>query len=141
MIAENDSATADAGRERATVIAILAMLFYTGFAASIVGIASPWIGKSFNLDGAGIARLFAWFFASSLGALALSRMIDRFGRRRMILLCIAAIPVCCIGAAVSTNLIAFTSFQVALFAFVGAAGSGCIVMLSEVLPIERRAGG
>jgi hypothetical protein len=32
------------------------MLFYTGFAASIVGIASPWIGKSFNLDGAGTAR-------------------------------------------------------------------------------------
>ncbi len=130
-----------ARRERATVIAIVAMLFYQGFAASIVSIASPWIGKSFNLDGAGIARLFAWISVSSLGALALSRMIDRFGRRRMILLCLAAMPVCSIGAAAATNLIAFTSFQIALYAFVGAAGSGCIVMLSEELPIERRARG
>jgi AAHS family 4-hydroxybenzoate transporter-like MFS transporter len=152
-MSENDSGTASAipsdpkipldgqNRERATMLAILAMLFYQGFAVSIVGIASPWIGKSFNLDGAGIARLFAWISASSLGALALSRMIDRFGRRRMILLCMAAIPLCSIGAAAATNLIAFTSFQIALFAFVGAAGSGCIVMLSEVLPIERRANG
>ncbi len=132
----------DAARsERATVMAILAMLFYQGFAVSIVGIASPWIGKSFNLDGAGIARLFAWISASSLGALALSRMIDRFGRRRMILWCLAAMPLCSIGAAVSTNLIAFTAFQIGLFAFVGAAGSGCIVMLSETLAIERRARG
>jgi AAHS family 4-hydroxybenzoate transporter-like MFS transporter len=130
-----------AKRERATVIAIFAMLFYQGFAASIVSIASPWIGKSFNLDGAGIARLFAWISVSSLGALALSRMIDRFGRRRMILWCLAAMPVCSIGAAAATNLIAFTSFQIALYAFVGAAGSGCIVMLSEELPIERRARG
>ena len=106
-------------RERPTVIAILAILFYVGFAVSIVGIASPWIGKSFNLDGAGIARLFAWISVSSLGALALSRMIDRFGRRRMILWCLAAMPLCSIAAALSTNLIAFTAFQIALFAFAG----------------------
>lgn len=131
----------DERSERATVIAILAILFYVGFAVSVVGIASPWIGKSFNLDGVGIARLFAWISVSSLGALALSRMIDRFGRARMILWCLAAMPLCSIGAALSTNLIAFTVFQIALFAFAGAAGSGCIVMLSETLPIDRRARG
>ena len=32
-------------------------------------------------------------------------------------------------------------FQIALYAVVGAAGSGCVVMLSEELPIERRARG
>jgi MFS family permease len=46
-------------------------------------------------------------------------MIDRFGRRRMILWCLAAMPLCSIGAALSTNLIAFTAFQIALFAFAG----------------------
>jgi MFS family permease len=136
-----DSGARPASRERVTVTALLAMLFYQGFAISILAIASPWIGKSFNLDGAGIARLFAWISLSALGALALSRMIDRYGRRRMILWCMAAIPVCSIGAAVSTNLAAFASFQIALYAVVGAAGSGCVVMLSEELPIERRARG
>ncbi len=121
--------------------ALLAMLFYQGFAAAIISVAAPWIGKSFHLDGAGIARLFAWISLSAFGALALSRMIDRYGRRRMILGCMAAIPVCSIGAAVSTSLAWFTTFQIALYAMVGAAGSGCIVMLSEELPIARRARG
>ena len=120
---------------------MLAMLFYQGFAVSIISIASPWIGTSFHLDGAGIARLFAWISLSSFGALALSRMIDRFGRRRMILWCIAAMPLCSIGAAVATSLLAFAAFQIALYAVVGAAGAGCVVMLSEELPIARRARG
>jgi MFS family permease len=135
------TAADSAGRERATIVALLAMLFYQGFAASIISVASPWIGKSFNLDGAGIARLFAWISISALGALALSRMIDRYGRRRMILWCVAAIPACSIGAAASTGVIWFVSFQIALYAVVGAAGSGCVVMLSEELPIARRARG
>ena len=135
------TAAVSAGRERVTVIALVAMLFYQGFAAAIVSVAAPWIGISFNLDGAGIARLFAWISLSALGALALSRMIDRYGRRRMILWCMAAIPVCSIGTALSIRLIWFTVFQIGLYAAVGAAGSGCIVMLSEELPIERRARG
>ena len=117
------------------------MLFYQGFAVAIVSVAAPWIGTSFHLDGSGIARLFAWISLSALGALALSRMIDRYGRRRMILWCMAAIPVCSIGAAVSSRLIWFAIFQIGLYAVVGAAGSGCVVMLSEELPIARRARG
>jgi MFS family permease len=130
-----------AARERVTVLALVAMLFYQGFAIAIVSVAAPWIGTSFHLDGAGIARLFAWISLSALGALALSRMIDRYGRRRMILWCMAAIPICSIGAAVSSQLFWFTIFQIGLYAVVGAAGSGCVVMLSETLPIARRARG
>ena len=128
-------------RERVTVLALVAMLFYQGFAIAIVSVAAPWIGTSFHLDGSGIARLFAWISLSALGALALSRMIDRYGRRRMILWCMAAIPVCSIGAAVSIKLFWFAIFQIGLYAVVGAAGSGCVVMLSEELPIARRARG
>ncbi|HUO05817.1 MAG TPA: MFS transporter [Candidatus Binataceae bacterium] len=127
--------------ERAILYAIGLMLFYQGFAISIVGIASPWIQTSFNLDSTGIARMFAWISVSSIGALVLSRMIDRFGRRRMILWCLGLIPICSVGAAVATNLAVFIAFQIGLCACVVAAGSGCIVMLSEELSIERRARG
>ena len=100
----DDQLAADsAARERVTILALVAMLFYQGFAVAIVSVAAPWIGTSFHLDGAGIARLFAWISLSALGALALSRMIDRYGRRRMILWCMAAIPVCSIGAAAPPN--------------------------------------
>ena len=67
------------------MLALVAMLFYQGFAVAIVSVAAPSIGTSFHLDGASIARLFAWISLSALGALALSRMIDRYGSRRMIL--------------------------------------------------------
>ncbi len=136
------AAAADsAARERVTVLALVAMLFYQGFAVSIVSVAAPWIGISFHLDGAGVARMFAWISLAALGALALSRKIDRYGRRRMILWCMAAIPVCSIGTALSTSLLWFTAFQIGLYAVVGAAGAGCVVMLSEELPIARRAHG
>ncbi|MFZ0681044.1 MFS transporter [Candidatus Binatus sp.] len=138
---EEQIAADSAARERVTVLALVAMLFYQGFAVAIVSVAAPWIGTSFHLDGAGIARLFAWISLSALGALVLSRMIDRYGRRRMILWCMAAIPICSIGTAVSTKLIWFAAFQIGLYAVVGAAGSGCVVMLSEELPIARRARG
>lgn len=138
---ELSPAADSARRERATIVALLAMLFYQGFAAAIISIASPWIGKSFHLDGAGIARLFSWISLSAFGALVLSRMIDRHGRRRMILWSVAAIPLFSIGTALATSLLWFILFQIALYAVVGAATSGCIVMLSEELPIARRASG
>ncbi len=133
--------SAGESRTRATVWAILLMLFYQQFAVSITGIAAPWIGKSFGLDDAGMARLFAWISVSALGAFVLSRMIDQFGRRRMVLWCLGAIPVCSLGAACASNLAVFAIFEIGLNAVVVAASSGCIVMLAEELTIERRAGG
>lgn len=141
--ADDDDLSSSAGeaRTRATVLAILLMIFYQQFAVSITGIAAPWIGKSFRLDDAGMARLFAWISISALGAFVLSRMIDQFGRRRMVLWCLGTIPVCSLGAACATNLAVFAIFEIALNAGVVAASSGCIVMLAEELPIEWRAGG
>ena len=51
-------------------------------------------------------------------------MIDRYGRRRMILWCMAAIPVCSIGAAVSTRLIWFAVFYFGACAVTGAIVGG-----------------
>lgn len=117
------------------------MLAYQNFALSVVPTAAPWIGKTFGLDDSAIARMFAWISISALGALVLSRMIDKFGRRRMILWCLGAAPVFALGAAAAFGIVAFTLFQIALAAVIGAAGSGCVVMLAEELPIARRAEG
>jgi MFS family permease len=124
-----------------TVWAVLLMLAYQNYALTIVGVAAPWIGKSFHLDDSGIARLFAWISVSSLGALVLSRMIDRLGRRRMVIWCLGAIPVCSLAAAMATTFAAFAAFQIALNAATSAGVSACIVMLAEELPIDQRANG
>jgi MFS transporter, AAHS family, 3-hydroxyphenylpropionic acid transporter len=128
-------------RIRATVRAIVATLYYQGFAMSINGIGAPWIARDFGLGQSGIARLFAWISPSALGALALSRMIDRIGRKRVLLWCVGATSLSALGAAVSTWLPLFIVFEILLYAFAGATISAGIVMLAEELPIERRARG
>jgi MFS family permease len=126
---------------RTAIILLMAMLFYQGYISAIVGIGSPWIAKSFGLDQSGIAAVFAWLALSSLGALGLSRMADKAGRRRVMMWCMTAMPFCALGAAVSTRLAPFIGFAILLNAFGVAAATSAIVVVAEILPIDRRASG
>ncbi len=135
------SESEERARARRMLGSILAMLGYQGFAASINGIGAPWIARSFGLDQSGIAALFAWISLSAIGALGLSRMVDRVGRRRILLVCIAATPICALAAAAATRLVPFTIVEIFFYAFIGATVSGSVVMLAEELPIAQRARG
>jgi MFS family permease len=126
---------------RQLVTSIATVFCFQGFTMSINGIGSPWIAKSFHLGESGIASLFAWISFSAIGALGLSRMIDRMGRRRMLLVCMAGTSVSALAAAFSTNMVAFALCEIALYAFIGATLSGGVVILAEELPIELRARG
>jgi MFS family permease len=117
------------------------VLVFDGFTMSINGIGAPWIAKSFGLGESGIAGLYAWISLSAIGALALSRMIDRVGRRRMVLVCTAGTAVSALAAALATNIGVFVVCEIALYAFIGATVSGCIVILAEELAIAERARG
>jgi len=128
-------------KNRRLALSIATALAFEGFTMSINGIGSPWIAKSFHLDQSGIAGLFAWISLSAIGALGLSRMIDRVGRRRMLLVCMAGTTVSALAAAFSTNFAAFALCEIPLYAFIGAAIAGGIVILAEELPIEDRARG
>jgi MFS transporter, putative metabolite:H+ symporter len=127
--------------ERRTVRLLMAMLAYVGYATAIPAIASPWIAKSFTLSESQVAVVFAWLAVASLGALALARMVDRLGRRRVLMWSTVAMPVCALGAALSASLALFVAFEIVLSAFAGAAAASSIVMIAETLPIQRRARG
>jgi MFS family permease len=133
----------EAERARARPVLQLAtsMLFYQGYTSAIVPIASPWIAKSFGLDQSAIAAVFAWLTLSYLGALALSRMADKAGRRRVMTWSMIAMPICALGAARSSHLASFVLFATLLNAFGGAALAAGVVIVAEVLPIARRAQG
>ena len=126
---------------RQLVASIATVFVFQGFTMSINGIGAPFIAKSFNLGESGIATLFAWISISAIGALGLSRMIDRLGRRRMLLVSMAGTSISALAAALATNYAAFALCEIALFAFIGATVSGGVVILAEELPIELRARG
>src|SRR5260370_41419857 len=79
---------------RATMFAIAAILAYQGYAFATLGVGAPFIAKSFGLDQSGIARMFAWISLDAFGALILSRMADRIGRRRILMWRLVATPLC-----------------------------------------------
>src|SRR6201982_2456728 len=76
------------------IAAIVILLVYQGYSLSVVGVASPWIAKSFSLSQAELAELFAWMSLSAFGSLILARLADRVGRRRIILSSLVLAPLC-----------------------------------------------
>jgi MFS family permease len=126
---------------RATMFAVAAILGYQGYAFATLGVGAPFIAKSFSLDQSGIARMFAWIALDAFGALLLSRMADRIGRRRILMWSLVATPLCAIGAALSESKLWFIIFEIGMYSFVGATFASAIVMLAEALSIKWRARG
>src|SRR5260370_1233728 len=85
--------------------------------------------------------MFAWMSLDAFGALLLSRMADRVGRRRILMWSLVATPLCAIGAALSESRLWFNLFVLGMYSFVGATFVNGIVMLAEALSIKRRAKG
>ena len=130
------------GRGTTTIIAaIVILLVYQGYSLSLVGIASPWIAKSFALDQARLAQLFAWMSVSAFGALILARLADRVGRRRIILASLVLSPLCAAGAALASAPPLFAVCEIMISALLGGSVSSAIVLLAEELPVEQRARG
>jgi MFS family permease len=128
-------------RHRVIIGAIVILLVYQGYSLSIAGVAAPWIAKSFALDEAALARLFAWISVSAIGALILARMADRVGRRRIILFSLLSTPLCACGAALAPNAALFAIFEIAISALLAGSVSSGIVLLAEELPANQRARG
>jgi MFS family permease len=125
----------------AIISAIVLLLIYQSYTLSIVGVASPWIAKSFGLTQAGLAKLFAWMSISAFGSLFLARLADRVGRRRIILAALIATPLLSVGAGISRKAAPFAAFEILISALLGGSVSAAIAFLAEELPIKQRARG
>ncbi|HTT76195.1 MAG TPA: MFS transporter [Candidatus Binataceae bacterium] len=123
------------------ITAIVLLLVYQGYTLSITGVAAPWIAKSFSLDAASLAKLFAWMSVSAFGSLLLARLADRIGRRRIILATLVLSPLMAAAAACSYRAPLFALFEILIAAMLGGSVSSAIVVLAEELPVEKRARG
>ena len=145
LIAENATGVAAdveaAAHRTSTVRSLFAILSYQGYALAILGVGAPFIAKSFALDQSGIARMYAWISLNALGALLLSRMADRIGRRRIVTLCLIITPLCSIGAALAARAAWFIFFEIAAYSAILATFGSAIVMVAEALPITKRSQG
>jgi MFS family permease len=134
-----DQSRESAPLARLSAIALLATIAYQGFVVPIMGLGSPFISRRFGLDTAGLAVLYAWMSLAAPIGFTLGRLIDRLGRRRMLLACVTATSLACAGAAMATTLRVFAAFNLLIFAFVGAAGGCAITIIVEEIPDRERA--
>src|SRR5215469_1629422 len=123
------------------VTSLLVVMSFQGYAATIPTIAAPWLSRDFQLNDPAMARVFAGFALSSFGALALARMADRVGRKRVMRWSAIAMPLGALGALFAENIVTFVACIIVLEAFLGAAVTCSVVMLAEILPVPRRADG
>ncbi len=80
----------DKGLTSQPMTALIILSYFGGFLLMINGAASPYIAKEFGLDDAGIARVFGCLAIGGIGAFMISRIVDKIGRRKMILILYAA---------------------------------------------------
>ncbi len=126
---------------RAAMGALGALMGYWGYVEALNGAVAPFLAREFDLDDSGIAWAFGWMSFAAIGTFLLSRRADRLGRRRTLLLCLAALPPAALASAAAPTLLVFVLVQLLAQGFKGALYTVAPVMVAEALPTERRAWG
>jgi MFS family permease len=120
---------------------LLGLAVYWGYLVTLNGAASPFLARSFGLDDARIAWLFAWMSLEAIPTFALMRLADRRGRRRVLRAAVTALPFVSLLAALAPGQVSFVCVQILRGALTGALNATIVVVVAEVLPTESRARG
>jgi MFS family permease len=120
---------------------LLGLAVYWGYLVTLNGAASPFLARSFGLDDARVAWLFAWMALDAVPTFLLMRVADRRGRRRVLRWAVTALPPVALLAALAPDLPTFVVVQIVRGALTGALNATLIVSVAELLPTELRARG
>jgi len=114
-------------------------VFLDGFDLFIIGVALPLIAEQFALEGIsqGIVGAAA-VFGAVVGASALGRMADRFGRRRLFMVDLSLFVVFAIASSLSWGLWSLVAFRFLLGFAVGADYPIASTYLAEFMPSRVR---
>ena len=123
----------------------LPMLYALGAYAQAVltlpSLAAPFVAKEFDLADGELALLTGTMSLSAFGALALSRLADRRGRRSALRLSFAGIGPALLATAVAPGAALYAAAQIVAGALHGALRSVSVVAITEVSAEDARARG
>lgn len=113
--------------------------FLFGYDTGIINGALPFLQEDFTLSPAaeGVATS-ALTLGAAFGALLAGRLIDRFGRRRVLFALALAFSISSLGLTMAPNLGLFILFRVLVGLAVGAASAVVPIYLAEISPANRR---
>ena len=133
-----DAAARSSRRELLGLAAVFAIASY---GTTVNGVAAPYLARSFGLDDAAVARMFGWIALNGVLVLWLARLLDRLGRRRILRASILGLAAGGLASAGAPTLLLFVVAQIGTHACLNTTITAATVMVTEELPLARRARG
>jgi len=133
--------SAERASPRRQMAALLALTAYANYQQTVPGISAPFVAREFGLSAAGIAGLMGFVSLGALGAFGLTRLADRSGRRRVLLACVAVLPVLALASALVPGVRLFIALQFVVAALYVTVLATTMVVITEELPDAERATG
>src|SRR5437867_6820373 len=113
-------------------------IFFEGYGRSIITLTLPYVGRDLATSGPQLSYALAAISAGALGVLPLGKLIDRLGRRRLLLGCVLLYSLLGAGTATATALPALVAWQAGARMFQEGALLAAVVIAVEEMPAARR---
>ncbi|MBS1107944.1 MAG: hypothetical protein H6Q91_3446 [Deltaproteobacteria bacterium] len=120
---------------------LFALIVYGFYVQALGGLAAPFLAAEFGLDDAAITAIAGWIALGSFGTAALTRLADRYGRRRVLLFAFAGIPPLALLSALATGVPLYVLPQIGVNALLGALITALAVAVAERSSEAGRASG
>lgn len=111
---------------------LFGLIGYGFYVQALGGLTAPFLAEDLRLDESQITALAGWIALGAFGTAALTRLADRRGRRRILLLCFAGLPPLALASAFATSRVSYVVPQIGVNALLGALLTALAVAVAEL---------
>ena len=113
---------------------------FDGYDIAMYGVGLPWMMEEWNLSPlqAGAVGSYS-LFGMMFGAMVLAPIADRFGRKKVLIICMLLFSIFTLGAGIAPNITSFTVMRFIAAIGMGALMPNLISMMTEYSPLKSRA--
>ena len=120
---------------------VLGLTAYAFYVQALGGLVAPFLAREFGLDDAAVTYVAGWISLGAFGTAALTRLADRRGRRGMLRISFALLPLLSLASALAPGVASYAASQIGVNAVLGALLAGLVVVMAEGATDSRRAAG
>jgi MFS family permease len=121
------------------VALLYALTLHAFYVMALGGIGAPFLAAEFGFDDAAIAGLAGWISVGAFGTAIFTRLADRYGRRRVVVLSFAAMAPFCAASAFAMDVASYVIAQIVVGALLGTLVTVLPVAVAEKAPDGQRA--
>jgi len=110
---------------------LLVLSVYAAYLQALGGITAPFLAADLGLDDAQITAITGFASLGAFGTAALARLADRHGRRGLVMVSFALLPLFSLLTAIAPGIASYTLAQVVVNALMGALFTGIVVAMVE----------